>query len=202
MALFVLAEVDGVEEEGTPMDAIRTDASATTYAATSGNALRTHSHVMAGADLHRGTYTGQFGFLMIDPANTPGNFDKEVFLALRRMGTHSSILKKRTMTPAPPARSPSVPRRWTPVHQASRSATRCSRLNAESLGAGEPIRVNQGDCVPMPSPERQRQHEPEHSVAGPSFPNRGIGRESRSSRRRPWMSFTWGRASVLTPLSK
>src|SRR5665213_3058008 len=42
-----------------------------------------HTHVMAGSDLHRGAYTGQFGFLMIDPANNPGNYDQEIFLALR-----------------------------------------------------------------------------------------------------------------------
>jgi len=34
-------------------------------------------------DLHRGAYTGQFGFLMIDSANDPGGYDQEVFLALR-----------------------------------------------------------------------------------------------------------------------
>jgi hypothetical protein len=34
-------------------------------------------------DLHRGSYTGQFGFLLIDPANDPGRYDQEVFLALR-----------------------------------------------------------------------------------------------------------------------
>ncbi len=34
-------------------------------------------------DLHRGAYTGQFGFFMIDSANDPGRYDQEVFLALR-----------------------------------------------------------------------------------------------------------------------
>src|SRR5580693_5288668 len=42
-----------------------------------------HSHTMAMMDLHRGSYTGQFGFLMIDSANDPGLYDQEVFLALR-----------------------------------------------------------------------------------------------------------------------
>ena len=28
-------------------------------------------------DLHRGTYTGQFGFLMIDSANDPGSDDPD-----------------------------------------------------------------------------------------------------------------------------
>jgi hypothetical protein len=34
-------------------------------------------------DLHRGAYTGQFGFFMIDSSNDPGLYDQEVFLALR-----------------------------------------------------------------------------------------------------------------------
>ncbi len=38
---------------------------------------------MADDDLHRGTYTGQFGFLMIDSGKDPGHYDQEVFLAMR-----------------------------------------------------------------------------------------------------------------------
>ena len=42
-----------------------------------------HSHAMAGADLHRGTYTGQYGFLMVESGNDAGHYDQEIFLALR-----------------------------------------------------------------------------------------------------------------------
>ena len=42
-----------------------------------------HTHTMAGIDLHRGTYTGQFGFVFVEPAENPGQYDQEVFLALR-----------------------------------------------------------------------------------------------------------------------
>ena len=38
---------------------------------------------MAGADLHQSTYTGQFGFVLIESSNNPGRYDQEVFLALR-----------------------------------------------------------------------------------------------------------------------
>jgi hypothetical protein len=34
-------------------------------------------------DLHRGTYTGMFGFLIVEGADNPGNFDQEHYLALR-----------------------------------------------------------------------------------------------------------------------
>jgi hypothetical protein len=41
-----------------------------------------HSHAMAMADLNRSTYSGEFGFLIIDPtAGDPGRYDREVMLA-------------------------------------------------------------------------------------------------------------------------
>jgi FtsP/CotA-like multicopper oxidase with cupredoxin domain len=42
-----------------------------------------HTHTMAMDDLHRGSYTGQFGFLMIESGQNPGQYDQEAFLALR-----------------------------------------------------------------------------------------------------------------------
>src|SRR5579872_3939692 len=40
-----------------------------------------HTHMMSMADLNRGTYTGQFAFVYIEPKNNPGRYDQEVFLA-------------------------------------------------------------------------------------------------------------------------
>ena len=34
-------------------------------------------------DLYRGTYTGQFGFLVIEDGRDPGHYDQELFLARR-----------------------------------------------------------------------------------------------------------------------
>ena len=42
-----------------------------------------HTHTSAGRNLKKATYTGQFGFLYIEPNNDPGAYDQEVFLALR-----------------------------------------------------------------------------------------------------------------------
>ncbi len=38
---------------------------------------------MAMGDLHRGAYTGQYGFVIVESGRDPGAFDQEVFLALR-----------------------------------------------------------------------------------------------------------------------
>ena len=40
-----------------------------------------HSHMMAMSDLNRGSYTGQFGFVYVEPKNQPGAYDQEIFLA-------------------------------------------------------------------------------------------------------------------------
>jgi FtsP/CotA-like multicopper oxidase with cupredoxin domain len=42
-----------------------------------------HTHTMSMDDLHRGSFTGMFGFLIVEGANNPGNFDQEYYLALR-----------------------------------------------------------------------------------------------------------------------
>ena len=42
-----------------------------------------HTHVAAGGDLNRGTYTGQAGPVYIEPENNPGAYDREVFLVLK-----------------------------------------------------------------------------------------------------------------------
>jgi FtsP/CotA-like multicopper oxidase with cupredoxin domain len=79
--LFIPPEVDGSMEEGTPMvpphgrrryQFVPRPAGLRWY----------HSHIFAGRDLHRGTYTGQAGFLEITGGPDLGNADQQVFLAL------------------------------------------------------------------------------------------------------------------------
>jgi hypothetical protein len=38
---------------------------------------------MAGADLNRGTYTGQAGPVYVEPKENAGGYDREVFLVLK-----------------------------------------------------------------------------------------------------------------------
>ena len=42
-----------------------------------------HTHVVAGGDLNRGTYTGQVGPVYIEAKNNPGAYDREVFLVMK-----------------------------------------------------------------------------------------------------------------------
>lgn len=121
--LHIPSEVDGSFEEGTPMIAPHSSARYSFVAAPSGTRWY-HTHVMAMRNLKRGTYTGQFGFIYIEPKSEPGAFDQEVFLALRE---------------------------WDPYFTTAEDSMdvgykRCS-INSHALGFSEPLRVKEGQRV-------------------------------------------------------
>src|SRR5262245_24013860 len=80
--LLLPPELDGADEEGTPPvpphGRMRYE-----FTPTPAGIRWYHTHTMAMADLHRGSYTGQFGFLVVEGRNDPGGYDQEIFLALR-----------------------------------------------------------------------------------------------------------------------
>jgi FtsP/CotA-like multicopper oxidase with cupredoxin domain len=80
--LHIPAEEDGASEEGSPMCAPHGGIQRYTYAARPAGFRWYHSHTYAGHNLDRSTFTGEFGFLMIDPASNPARYDQEIFLAL------------------------------------------------------------------------------------------------------------------------
>src|ERR1700683_1559278 len=146
--LLVPSEMDGAEEEGTPPvpphGRLRYQ-----FVAKPAGSRWYHSHTAAMMDLHRGSYTGQFGFLMIDSASDPGLYDQEVFLALREWQYFLS-----TMERADTARDPQDPMPENPATPDLRpnglevSAPLYS-INDKILGAGDPLRVQPGQRVLM-----------------------------------------------------
>lgn len=80
--LLLPPEVDGAEEEGTPFIAPRSTRRYTFVPQPAGFRWY-HTQVAAGMDLYRGLYTGQFGFVFVEPRTEPGLYDQEIFLALR-----------------------------------------------------------------------------------------------------------------------
>ena len=64
--LHIPSEVDGSVEEGTPMIAPHASAQYSFTASPSGTRWY-HTHVMAMRNLKRGAYSGQFGFIYIEP---------------------------------------------------------------------------------------------------------------------------------------
>jgi FtsP/CotA-like multicopper oxidase with cupredoxin domain len=78
----ISAEADGAEEEGSPFVPPKGHLRINFTPRPAGTRWY-HTHVMAMADLTRGAYSGQYGFLLVEPNSHPGNYDQEVFLAGR-----------------------------------------------------------------------------------------------------------------------
>jgi len=124
--LRVASEVDGAMEEGTPMLPPGTSARYT-FAATPAGTRWYHSHASAGRNLNRATYTGQFGFFYIEPANDPGAYDQEIFLSLKEWEPYLSMMGDEDG--------------FLEV------AWKYSSINGRTLGHGDPIRVKTGQRV-------------------------------------------------------
>ena len=80
--MLIPAEVDGTAEEGSPLVAAQGQRRFELTPRPAGTRWY-HSHAMAMDDLHKGAYTGQFGFVFVEGGNDPGQYDQELFLALR-----------------------------------------------------------------------------------------------------------------------
>src|ERR1017187_1240638 len=91
------------------------------------------------ATLGTGPYPGQLGFLLIDGDGDPGHYDQEVFLAIHHWQP-SFVPMVETMQ-AQSANHPANP--------GSDVGYQYATMNAHRLGAGEPIRVKQGQRVLM-----------------------------------------------------
>jgi FtsP/CotA-like multicopper oxidase with cupredoxin domain len=146
--LLIPSEVDGAEEEGTPpvppngrrrYQFVPKPAGTRWY----------HSHAMAGNDLHKGTYTGQFGFLMIDSGKDPGHYDQELFLALRDWEPFFSSEDMDTDEQDDPAPKPEKPAVLDTRPNGLEVSSVMYSINDKVLGAGEPIRVKPGERVLM-----------------------------------------------------
>ena len=98
-----------------------------------------HTHAGAGGNLSLGTYTGQFGFLLIDGKPDPGRYDQELFLAIHHWEP-SFVPMAETMQ----AQSANMP-----ATSGSDVGYKYATINQHRLGAGEPIRVKQGQRVLM-----------------------------------------------------
>jgi FtsP/CotA-like multicopper oxidase with cupredoxin domain len=113
-----------------------------------GGARWVHTHVMPMSDLTRGTYTGQFAFVYIDPKLNPGQYDQEIFLATHEWEPTFSAEEEEDdedVTPAEKQRAAAQkkkerPNGWEIGYQRF-------TINGKCLGFGEPVRVKQGQRV-------------------------------------------------------
>jgi FtsP/CotA-like multicopper oxidase with cupredoxin domain len=131
--LFIPPEQDGAMEEGSPIIAPG-ESLRYTYTPKPAGTRWYHSHAMAMTDLTRSTYSGEFGFLIVEPAaGDPGRHDREVMLTAHHW--EGSWVSMQDIHKGPPPDNG--------LEAMYKSATLGDRM----LGHGEPIRVRQGERV-------------------------------------------------------
>lgn len=123
--LFIAPEVDGSSEEGTPLIPGKSSQRYTFVVRPSGTRWY-HTHVSAGRNLYRATFTGQFGVFYVEPKSEPGRYDSEQISCLHGWKPYlTSGSGEGTLEPA----------------------YNHFTINSHALGYGEPIRVRQGQKV-------------------------------------------------------
>ncbi len=85
-----------------------------------------HTHASAGTDLSRSTYTGQFGFLIVENTNEAEDYDREVLLAVHHW--------EPTLMPMGPGQPCEVSYKY-------------ASFNDKVLSAAEPIKVRRCERV-------------------------------------------------------
>src|SRR5580698_4792575 len=129
---------DGAMEEGSPM----IPATATHRYSFTPNPAGTrwyHTHASSYGDLSLSTYTGQFGFLLIEGRDQPEKYDQEINLAIHHWEP-SFVPMVETMR----EQSSNMP-----LTSGSDVGYEYATINAHMLGAGEPVRVKKGQRVLM-----------------------------------------------------
>jgi FtsP/CotA-like multicopper oxidase with cupredoxin domain len=129
---------DGAMEEGSPMITVGATHRYSFTPKPSGTRWY-HTHASAYDNLSIGTYTGQFGFLLIEGKDQPAHYDQEINLAIHHWEP-SFVPMVETMR----EQSSNVP-----LTTGSDVGYKYATVNAHMLGFGEPIRVKQGQRVLM-----------------------------------------------------
>jgi FtsP/CotA-like multicopper oxidase with cupredoxin domain len=117
------SDVDGAQEEGTPTVARNGGHRRYTFTPEPAGTRWYHSHIMAGRNLKKSTYTGQFGLFVIEAGGESGAYDQEVPLLLHEWDPHFST--------------------QGPLDVEFRSFS----INGKMSGAGEPVRVRPSQRV-------------------------------------------------------
>ena len=108
-----------------------------------------HSHVMSMADVNRGTYTGQFAFVYIEPKDNPGQYDREVFLATHEFEPFFGAEEMEEED----EKDPETERKTKEAQQKQEKPNGWEigyqrfTINGKCLGHGEPVRVKEGQRV-------------------------------------------------------
>jgi FtsP/CotA-like multicopper oxidase with cupredoxin domain len=113
-----------------------------------------HTHVVAGGDLSRGTYSGQAGPVYVEPKGNPGAYDREVFLVLKEFLPTLSRGGDMSMDVLAGAPVDELKKLGRAADTESKSNAKgfevgyeLFSVNGQMLGVGEPIHVKHGERV-------------------------------------------------------
>ncbi|HVG27741.1 MAG TPA: multicopper oxidase domain-containing protein [Acidobacteriaceae bacterium] len=142
--MLIPPEVDGTEEEGSPPVPPH---GRRRFQLTPGPAGTRwyHSHAMAMDDLHKGAYTGQFGFVLVEGGNDPGHYDQELFLALRDWEPFFTATMEDNDDDTHDGPLLEKPATLNTDPNGLEVGSMTYSINDKALGSGEPIRVKEGD---------------------------------------------------------
>jgi FtsP/CotA-like multicopper oxidase with cupredoxin domain len=150
---MIPADVDGAAEEGSPFIPAHGMSRIAFEPRPSGFRFY-HTHVPAGGDLNRGTYTGQAGPVYIEPKNNPGGYDREIFLVLKEFGPSFSRGGDMAMDMLAGVPIKELQQMGQAADEAASEKTKgfevgydLFSINGRMLGHGDPIRVKQGERV-------------------------------------------------------
>jgi FtsP/CotA-like multicopper oxidase with cupredoxin domain len=127
---------DGAMEEGSPMIAAGAVQRYSFTPRPSGTRWY-HTHNSAFENLTMGTYSGQFGFLLVEGKENPAKYDQEINLAIHHWEP-SFVPMVETMG----SESANMP-----LTTGSDVGYKYATMNGHMLGAGEPIRVKAGQRI-------------------------------------------------------
>jgi FtsP/CotA-like multicopper oxidase with cupredoxin domain len=150
---MIPSAVDGAAEEGSPLVPAHGMRRVAFVPKPSGFRFY-HTHVAAGGDLNRGTYTGQVGPVYIEPKRDAGAYDREVFLVLKEFAPAFSRGGDMAIDALAGSPVAALQRLGKAADEAAQEKTKGFEVgyelfgvNGRMLGHGEPIRVKQGERV-------------------------------------------------------
>jgi FtsP/CotA-like multicopper oxidase with cupredoxin domain len=150
---LVPSDVDGASEEGTPFVPAHGMRRIVFVPRPAGFRFY-HTHVFAGADLNRSTYTGQAGPVYIEPKSSAGAYDREVFLILKEFGPSWSRGGDMAMDILSGAPNPALQQMGKEADEKTKGTPKgfevgyeLFSINGRMRGHGEPIRVKYGERV-------------------------------------------------------
>jgi FtsP/CotA-like multicopper oxidase with cupredoxin domain len=150
---MIPSDVDGAAEEGTPFVPAHGMRRISFVPRPSGFRFY-HTHVVAGADLNRGTYTCQAGPVYVDPKNNTGAYDREIFLVMKEFApcfSHGGDMAIDALAGAPVKALQQMGRAADNEVQEKTKGFEVGYelfgINGRLLGHGAPIRVKAGERV-------------------------------------------------------